>query len=313
MKSLSETSVFKYTEMLSSNKITSCIKLLIDEKHGAEFIDEEQLEDTLYKIRHKSFNYSGKFTVMELYRKGIIKLVYNPKVKLTVAIPFFKYQRQDNNGYGVIINLSTYAKKDKDGNFKIDPTLLYALMLSASLSLISDKYQNLLSNGLTQLYADLVVNVLAKVVNVDATRREIYKFIFSKFMLMQMGYTEDRATEGAKLGISLDISDIEKIDLSCPIGAFENLETLVNHLKNIFTDANSLTLGFLFDKWMRSYGEASAFAIEDPTTFMFLFIALITNLNNIINIKAIERSANRNSSKLVMLFNKMETLISDIK
>ena len=44
MKSLSETSVFKYAETMGSNKITSCIKAIINEKQGAIYPTEEQLE-----------------------------------------------------------------------------------------------------------------------------------------------------------------------------------------------------------------------------------------------------------------------------
>ena len=312
MKSLSETSVFKYTEMMASNKITSCIKNIINEKQGATFITEDKLEDVLYKMRHKSFNYIGKFAVLDLYRKGIIKLVYNERVKLTVAIPFFKYKMSDN-GFGVIINLSNYAKKESDGSFKIDPTLLYVLMLTGAFSLIADKNTSLLTNnGLIDLYSELVVNVLAKCVNVDTIRKEVYKFIFAKFMLMQLGMSEDSASAFAKQDIKLDNSSIENIDLSCPIAVFKDLETLINHLRTIFQDMNNITFGLLFDKWMRSYGEATAFAIEDPIMFVMLFNALIANANNMINMKAIERNANKYSSKLVTLFNKIETIVSEM-
>lgn len=312
MKSLSETSVFKYAETMGSNKITSCIKAIINEKQGAIYPTEEQLEDVFYKIRHKSFNYSGKFTVMDLYRKGVIKLVYNDRVNLTVAVPFFKY-KMPTGGFGVIVNISNYAKLDKDGMVKIDPLILYTLMLTGAFSLIENSNTNLLANsGLVELYSELMINVINKLVNVDQVRKEMYKFIFSKFMLMQLGLSEERATASAKNIVKLDESTIESVDLSCPISAFKDLETLINHMKSIFQDMNNVTLGILFDKWMRSYGEATAFAIENITMFEFLFVALITNCNGLVNIKSIERSANRHSTKLVTLFNKMETLISEI-
>ena len=312
MKSLSETSVFKYAETMGSNKITSCIKAIINEKQGAIYPTEEQLEDVFYKIRHKSFNYSGKFTVMDLYRKGVIKLVYNDKVNLTVAVPFFKY-KMPTGGFGVIVNISNYAKLDKDGMVKIDPLILYTLILTGAFSLIENSNTNLLANsGLVELYSELMINVINKLVNVDQVRKEMYKFIFSKFMLMQLGLSEERATASAKNIVKLDESTIESVDLSCPISAFKDLETLINHMKSIFQDMNNVTLGILFDKWMRSYGEATAFAIENITMFEFLFVALITNCNGLVNIKSIERSANRHSTKLVTLFNKMETLISEI-
>jgi len=312
MKSLSESSVFKYAEMMGANKITSCVKNIINEKQGAIYPTEEQLEDVFYKIRHKSFNYSGKFAVIDLYRKGIIKLVYNDRIKLTVAVPFFKY-KMSTGGFGVIINISNYSKIDNDGMVKIDPLVLYTLMLSGTFSLIENNNMSLLANnGLIELYSELMVSVLNKLVNIDQVRKEMYKFIFAKFMLIQLGYNEDRAASSASNIVKLDQSTIDSIDLSCPTSVFDSLETLVDHLKTIFPDMNNVTLGILFDKWMRSYGETSAFSIENISMFNLLFIALITNCNSLVNIKSIEKSANRHSSKLVTLFNKIETIVTEM-
>ena len=313
MKSLSDSSVFKYAELMGSNKITACIKNLVSEKQGAVFLTEENMEDIFYQLRHKSFNYSGKFSVIDLFKKGVIKLVYNDKVKLTVAVPFFKY-KMTTGGFGVIINVTNYAKIDSDGVVKIDPLVLYTLMLSGAFSLVEDNNISLLSNnGLIEFYSELLISVLAKIINLDLAKRETFRFIFSKFMYMQLGNTEERASAAAKIGIKLDQSTIESIDLSCPTAAYNDLETLINHLKTIFTDMSGVTLGILFDKWMRSYGEASAFAIENISMFTMLFIALITNSNSLVNIKMIEKNANRHSTKLITLFNKIETIVSEIR
>lgn len=312
MKSLSDSSTFKYAEMMGSNKITSSIKAIIGDKQNSIYPTEANMEDVFYKMRHKSFNYSGKFAVIDLFRKGIIKLVYNEKTRLTVAVPYFKYKMQ-SGGLGVIINISNYAKMDSDGNVRIDPLVLYTLMLSAAFSLVEDNHTSLIANnGVIDFYAEMMVNILVKVINIDQVRKEVYKFIFSKFMYIQIGYDDSRATSAAKVICKLDNSSIDGIDLSCPIAVFNELETLVKHLKTIFTDMNNVTLGILFDKWMRSYGEATAFAIDNISLFIMVFIALITNSNSLVNIKAIEKLANKYSSKLVMTFNKIETIVSEI-
>ena len=130
---------------------------------------------------------------------------------------------------------------------------------------------------------------------------------------MQLGNSEERASAAAKTGVKLDLSTIETVDLSCPTAVYSDLETLINHLKTVFSDMNNVTLGILFDKWMRSYGEASAFAVENISMFVMLFIALITNSNSLVNIKSIEKNANRHSTKLITLFNKIETIVSEIR
>ena len=94
LSSLSDASVFKYAEGMISNKITSTIAEFVSEKAGTVYVTEEQMEDVFYKIRHKSFVHSAKFSVLNMYRKGIIRLAYSDKNKLTSAIPFFKYKLQ---------------------------------------------------------------------------------------------------------------------------------------------------------------------------------------------------------------------------
>ena len=138
-KPLSDTSIYKYTELMSGNgKLDTLIKNALNEKLGAEFVEPDKIEDVIYRIRHKSFNFQAKFAVLELYRKGIIKLLFNEKSRLTVAVPFFKY-KMETGGYGVIVNISGYAKKNQDGTYHIDYTTLYCLMLSAAFLLTSNK------------------------------------------------------------------------------------------------------------------------------------------------------------------------------
>lgn len=308
-KALSDTSIYKYTELMSnSGKLSNIIKNILDEKRGAIYVTEDQMEDVFYKIRHKSFNFQAKFAILQLFRKGIIRLIYNDKVKLTVAIPFFKYKMEDG-GFGVVVNISNYAKLNHDGSISIDPLTLYCLMLSAVFSLTNS--DSLLAyNGIPELYASLMVNVVSRMVNMNQTNKDKIRFVFTKFAYMQLGVQENRASEAAAKEIKyLDKYSIEQIDLAFPSTVYENLETLVDYMKKAFPEFESITFGLLFEKWMRAYGECTAFGVEYFPYFVNTFNALITNANAIANVKAIEKEANRNSKKLVMLFNRIEGTI----
>lgn len=310
-KSLSETSIFKYTELMSnSGKINNIIKNILDEKQGAVFIDADKLEDVFYKIRHKSFNFQAKFAVLDLFHKGIIRLVYNKSVKLTVAIPFFKF-KMENGGFGVVVNISNYAKIDNDGTVSIDPSTLYCLMLSAAYSLCDKSI--LRYNGIPELYGDLFTSVIARSVNLNLTNRDKIKFVMTKFMYMQLGVSEDRASDAAQKSIkNIDKYGLEQLDLAFPAAVFKDLETLIEHMRKTLPEFESLTFGIIFEKWMRAFGEASAFAIEYVPAFVTMFNALIINSNALVNIKAVEKDANRHSSKLVMLFNRIEGTVMDM-
>lgn len=313
LNSLSDTSVFKYSEVMGSQKITNLIKDIVSEKNGTIYVTEEQLEDVLYKIRHKSFNFSAKFAVLNLFRHGIIKLIYTEKVKLTVAVPFFKY-KMPTGGIGVIVNISNHARMKTDGTITIDPLVLYSLMLSAAFSLVIDKNMGLITNNaLPELYSSLFVNSLARIVNMDQIKREKIKFIASKFMYIQSGVNEKAASVSAGRDAKLlDKFALEQLDLSIPASSYTNLESLIDGINNAFPEFNGLSLATFFDKWMRSYGESTAFACEHVPFFVTMFISLITNCNSLINVKAIEKEANRHNSKLIMLFNRIENTVTEM-
>ena len=311
LHSLSDVSTFKYSELMGSQKITNLIRDIVSEKSGTIYVQEQQLEDVLYKIRHKSFNFSAKFAVLQLFKKGIIRLIYTEKVKLTVAVPFFKY-KMPNGGFGVIINISNHARMKSDGSIQIDPLVLYSLMLSGAFSLIVDKNLGLVTNnGLPELYSSLFVNIMARIVNLDQLKRLKLKFISAKFMYMQLGVNEKAASVSTGRDIrELDKFSLEQIDLSVPANAYDNLESLMDGINKAFPEFNTLSLGSFFDKWMRSYGEITAFACEYVPFFITVFIALVTNCNSLINIKAIEKEANRHNNKLIMLFNRIENAVT---
>ena len=310
-KSLSETSIFKYTEQMSnSGKINNIIKNILDEKQGAVFATSEQLEDVFYKIRHKSFNFQAKFAVLDLFHKGIIRLVYNSKVKLTVAIPFFKF-KMENGGFGVVINISNYAKINNDGTINIDPSTLYCLMLSGAYSLCDKSL--LTYSGIPELYGSLFTSVIARSVNLNLTNRDKIKFVMTKFMYMQLGISENRASEAAQKEIkNIDRYGLEQIDLAFPAAIFKDLETLIDHMRKTLPEFETLTFGIIFEKWMRAFGEASAFAIEYIPAFVTMFNALIINANSLVNIKAVEKDANKHSKKLIMLFNRIEGMVMSL-
>lgn len=312
-KSLKETSIFKYTEkMLPSAKIETVITKLIADKKN--FVSSEQMEDVFYKMRHKSFNYRAKFAVIDLFNKGIIKLVYNPEVNLTVAIPFVKF-KLPSGGLGTIINITPYSKKSKDGMISIDPTVLYTLMLSGMLDLVyEDNLSRLAHGGIPEIYGDLICNATSRLMNLDVAKRFIIKYLFTKFMYIQLGCNEAMAASCASVSALKAVpevpeSDVEKIDLKIPAKAYGTLESLIDALRIAIPEFSSITYGLLFEQWMKTYGESGAYGIEYAPIFLMMFIALITNCPTLVNVKAMEREANKNSNKLVTLFNLLEQFV----
>ena len=312
IKTLSETSVFKYANSMDSTIIQQ-MKTISELKEGTILVTEEQLADVLFKMRHKSFKFTAKFAVIDLLRSGVIRLVYTENVRLTVAIPFFNIKLK-SGGFGVIVNISNYAKMDTDGSVSIDPVVLYSLMLTAAYSLVAKSNISDSSNyKLPELYGALFANVISRTNNLDQIKRSKVLFICTKFFYMQLGIDDTRATDRASNSVKyIDKHLLEQIELVMPVDSYGNLSSFIESTKNAFPEFTNFNLASIFDKWMRSYGEAAAFGIEYIPYFHMIFVALITNCNNIINVKSIEREAARNDTTFIKLFARMESSVIDL-
>ena len=53
----------------------------------------------------------------------------------------------------------------------------------------------------------------------------------------------------------------------------------------------------------------TAFAVEYIPSFITMFISLITNSQELVNVKAIEKEANKNSKQMELLFARIENVV----
>ena len=201
-----------------------------------------------------------------------------------------------------------------DGSVVMDPEVLYTLMLAGAFSIVIERYLGLLVNGgMAELYAALFTTVISKIVNLDTLKRDKIKYLSAKFMYIQLGVNELNASKAAsKSAKTIPGQALEALDLSMPASSFVNLEAFITGLNAAFPEFSGLTLGVFFDRWMRSYGEFTAFACEYVPTFVTLFLALIVNCNSLVNVKAIEKEASRHDVKLIQLYSKIESVVNEM-
>lgn len=310
LKQLSETSIFKFADQVKGFKLMEKISaLVLDGKNQTIYVKPDMIEDVVFKIRHKSFNFAAKFAVLDLFNSGIIQLVYNETHRLPTAIPYFK-KKLSQGGFGVVINISNFANMHDDGTVHIDPTTLYVLMLSAAFSLVIDRNVAAVMPGVPELYGGLFANVVARMTNMDPLKRNKVQFIATKFFLIQLGIDEVRASEAAKKDIKyIDNYLLEQTDLLLPVDTYDNLENLVAGIKKAFPEFKGFEFGLFFDRWLRSYGELGAFAVEYVPYFYTLVVGLVANANGILNVKAVEKEATKNDKELIQTFNRLEQAV----
>lgn len=314
IKLMSETSIYKYIDTVKGSKFTDKIKDFVSDKNTIT-LTESSMEDVFYKIRHKSFDYPAKFAVLSLFKKGVIQLMYNESHKLPTAVPYFR-RKLSGGGYGIIINLSNFANM-KDGSLSnMDPYILYTLMLTGTFSLVINEYSSLVSmNGIPELYGRMFATTAAKLVNMDQQTKAKMQFIGTKFMYVQLGNDEAGITDRAAVSIVayMDKMIVKQIDAMLSSGSYNNLEALIGEIKTNISGMSKMEYYTFFDRWIRAYGELSAFSIEYVPFFVTVVMALVTNCNSMINIAAIEKEAAKNDVKeLAKFIENMENVIINL-
>lgn len=312
IKLMSETSIYQYIDVVKGSKFTDKIKDFISDKETV-ILSEAMLDDLFYTIRHKSFDYPAKFAVLSLHKKGIIQLAYNDTHKLPTAVPFFRRKLHDG-GYGVVVNLSNFCNVSKEGTVTgMDPHILYTLMLTSAFSLVINLNSAVLTNnGVPELYGRLFAATMGKLVNLDTMGKAKMQFYGTKFFYVQLGRAEEKVTERAAIAVTqyMDILLARQVDSLLQPEDYYDLEKLINAIKNNVQGMSKVEYYTFFDRWIRGFGELSAFAIEYIPFFTTVIMALVTSSNSMININAIEKEAAKNDVKeLAKFVESMETVI----
>lgn len=309
LKNLSQTSIYQHADAMKEANISEKVAKLLSNEHGTIVLTKENMEDVFYKIRHKAFQHAAKTAILDLFARGTIELIYNEEHRVPAAVPFFK--KKVAGGYAVVINISNFSKMQDEGDIVMDPSVLYVLMVSGALSLVIDKHIESILPGVPELYGGLFSNVIARMNNLDLMKKESMKFIGTKFFYMMVGIDEKRASEKAAKSAAHHIDEhmLLQIDLSLPVDAYNGLDTLLEAIKKVYPEFKGFEFGVFFDRWLRSYGELSAFAIEYVPYFYTVLAALMINCNTLINIKTIEKEATRHDKNLVVTFSRIEQLV----
>ena len=122
LNSLSATYLYQmYNKTLNLNNLI--LKMSSSE---SEVLSEDDLKFYIADFERR-YNFPLKNKVLEDFRQGRVKLIYNEKqYKLPSTIPAYLM----NNGQAIIccVNLSNHMRKNKNGEYIIDTKILYSYM-----------------------------------------------------------------------------------------------------------------------------------------------------------------------------------------
>lgn len=301
IRRLSETSIYKYLGTAKGENFDKKVKAFMEDK-STMVVYKRDLEDTMLRMQSRSFGRDTK-TLLDKIGNGIT-LVYNPTVPLPTALPFW-HKNTSSGAKGLVVNISNHCTRNKNGTFTaISPFLLYTLLLGGWYSLVIDGSTDsvLVNSGVPELYGRMMATTVAKLAPVDAVGADELRYIFTKFFYMNMyGFDMNKEsrviTKCMKNAPHISPGLLSNLDASVPFDKNTTLESLIETMR---TDKGHgipvpcmTNVGFyqIFDRWIRAYGEPSAFSIEHVPYFITSVIAMMMGCNEYVNVTGMEREA----------------------
>ncbi len=291
LRSLNTTSIYKYAEDASGNKLTNIVMGYSLHKNGTIKLSYEDMEDVMYQITNRTSPFFSKYAVEHLVKIGRIEVVYNTndQYRLTNAIPFFK--RNIGNKTTIIVNVTNFASMNDDGSIRIAENTMYALLLSAAFCLeIDGKIQSFMKD-VYSMYARLFTNVISNLAYLDNIKKEKIQYLATNFFFYQINSPERSFVNPMKDKLKYNsLENIQYMENSIPMygdySSYENLEVFIETLVKVFPEMKKVSFKNFIDRWSLSYGSSTLFACEYIPYFFYMIISAGC-LSPIVNISKI--------------------------
>lgn len=270
LNSLSATYLYQmYNKTLNLNNLI--LKMSSSE---SEVLSEDDLKFYIADFERR-YNFPLKNKVLEDFRQGRVKLIYNEKqYKLPSTIPAYLM----NNGQAIIccVNLSNHMRKNKNGEYIIDTKILYSYMqMGTILCLCFSKFNfiknkvNLIKLG-SYMYSKLFTKVMNKMFTLSITpaKTDAINFLSSLFFITNMMGRDEESIFEINKKYALDnctkmnqlvINDYVR---SFDIPDFKNLDTFLNAIKEKIPGMEDLNTRAFVDNYLMNYGPSMLFGIE---------------------------------------------------
>lgn len=274
---LGESEMFDYA---NKNTISNGIALIdliprmVIKDSGFMQIGLEQLDKSVkYELFDSNrFKLSCKKAMQKMLEVGQVVMVYSDQYRLPTSIPYIALTNRNNTK--IYVNVSDFVEMDQYGMFQVTLTRNYnalmAILLAACASYRIITTTSMLpadlSDGMVLMYASMLERVINSLVHMDPVMRDKIRYLSAEFALIQMYGTEHgtelfyryKGTYFPKL--SKMITD--SIDNQFKLDNFDKMSLFIDQLKEMYPSMRGLTLYNIYDKWVRSYGPATAMSID---------------------------------------------------
>ena len=319
---LGESELFEYANkhtVINGSALVDVIPRMVVKDQGFIQIRPDQLDKN---VRYELFE-SGRFkmtckkTMLDMLEKGMVVMVYSEEYKLPTSIPYIA-QSNGKNVNVIFVNVSDFLKMDQYGMFQVEVTRNYNALMAALLAACT-AYRIItmastlpadMADGMVLMYASMMERVINTMVHMDPLMREKIRYLSTEFALIQMYGTENgqrlfyriRQTYFPKLTKVI----MDTIDNTFKVDNFDKLSLFVDGLKEQYPSLKGLTTYMIYEKWIRTYGAATAMSI-DYIGYHLYTICMVLMESPLINRMALEPVLEKNRGSDI--FKRMQAII----
>ena len=295
--SLSDSFMFKQLNKSSSLTAKAAKALKTGVVLDRSYIEEQYLQISQTRISPIADK------VLKAFNDGKIRLIYNKKVHMTVAVPFLIVTL--GGVPTACIFISDYSGVSKDGaSLTIEMKKLYCLMEGAYVGLCyftrpTDFMRNSTFVKLNaEIYSSMVLRILNReyALSLDKDVFDTVNYTASRFFLEHvMGITNKELSNAYAIStckspsntcmeIARDLYEQNQIN---------DVETFINYIAKSNTKMNNLTFRYFFERWVSSFGTAACLSIDSYPYVYFVIINVLVGgfLVNVAGLSEIVKNA----------------------
>lgn len=274
---LGDSELFTYANqntLISGKKLIDVIPLMTVPDQGFTQIELNQIDKpVLFELFDSNrFKINCKKQIIDMLDTGKIVLVYSETYKIPTSIPYIVQSNKANTK--IFVNVSDFMVLNSYGIFTVTQNrnfnaLMAILVASATAYKIVGMNNTLpadLADGMVLMYAGMLNKCINSIVHMDKLMQDKIRYLATEFALIQM-YGTEKGTDlfyryKAKYYPKLTKMITDSIDNQFQLDNFDKLSLFVEELKRIYPSMANLSELVLFEKWIQSFGAATAMSVD---------------------------------------------------
>lgn len=295
--SLSDSEMFR--QLNKSASITSKIGKLIQ---GGYVLDKSFFEEQYLQITKTRVSPLAE-KVLRSFEDGTIKLIYNKKDHLTIAVPFIVLNMGGKPTGCIFISDFSSLNKEETA-LTIEMKKLYTLMEGAYLAVAYFTNPNMfvrsstLSKCVANIYAEMSLRILNRefALSLEKDMYDSINYMLARFCLTNVLPLQSKDLINAYAKACCKKATQLSIDIASDIYERENItsvESFIVALRKTYPKLAGLTYRYYFERWISSYGTGACLSIDSFPYFYYVIInALLGSfLINVTGISEIVKNA----------------------